>query len=133
MHAIIFPKPQERHRGIMLFICCGVALLPLSIRGADTWTDVSSPLLERLTNSSAKLAWPGGCSGVVVNRLNGEVTIKVVGVGLWSTSDTGKTWQRIDDNTVLGQRRNRLGHHYGPERANPNGQFFSGWFSRLDD
>ncbi len=70
-------------------------ILPfVSAHGA--WTDVSSPLFERLTNSGTKLAWPGGCSGVVVNRLNGQVTIKVVGCGLWRSSDGGKTWQRID-------------------------------------
>jgi photosystem II stability/assembly factor-like uncharacterized protein len=103
MHAISFPKPQEWRRGIRLFILGVAALLPVSTRAADTWTDISSSLLERLTNSGAKLAWPGGCSGVVVNRLNGEVTIKVVGCGLWRTSDTGKTWQRIDDNTISGR------------------------------
>jgi photosystem II stability/assembly factor-like uncharacterized protein len=103
LRAIIFPKPQELHRGIMFFICGLVALLPISIWGAETWTDVSSPLLERLTNSGTKLAWPGGCSGVVSNRRTGEVTIKVVGGGLWRMSDTGKTWRRIDEHTVSGR------------------------------
>ncbi len=77
-------------------------ILPfVSAHGA--WTDVSSPLLERLTNSGTKLAWPGGCSGVVVDRLNGQVTIKVVGCGLWRSSDAGKTWQRIDQDTISGR------------------------------
>jgi photosystem II stability/assembly factor-like uncharacterized protein len=78
-------------------------LLPTSIPAADTWTDISSPLLERLTNSGVKLAWPGGCSGVVANRLNGEVTIKVVGAGFWRSADKGRTWTRIDDNTIAGR------------------------------
>jgi photosystem II stability/assembly factor-like uncharacterized protein len=59
--------------------------------------------LKRLTNDGSKLAWPGGCSGVVVNRLNGEVTIKVVGCGLWRSSDQGKTWERIDQDTISGR------------------------------
>jgi photosystem II stability/assembly factor-like uncharacterized protein len=87
----------------VLAICYVAALLPVSSRAAETWTDVSSSLLERLTNSGVKMAWPGGCSGVVVNRLNGDVTIKVVGCGLWRSSDAGKTWRRIDDNTVSGR------------------------------
>ncbi len=74
-----------------------------SARAAERWTDVSSSLLERLTNNGAKPAWPGGCSGVVVNRTNGDVTIKLVGLGLWSSSDQGKNWQRIDDNTISGR------------------------------
>ena len=87
----------------MLFLGCVGVLLSASIEAADAWTDISSPLLERLTNSGAKLAWPGGCSGVVVNRLTGEVTIKVVGAGLWRSSDQGKTWQRVDNNTISGR------------------------------
>jgi photosystem II stability/assembly factor-like uncharacterized protein len=83
-------------------------LLRTGVQAADagarpTWTDISSPLLERLTNHGAKLAWPGGCSGVVVNRLTGEVTIKVVGAGLWRSADRGQTWQRIDNATISGR------------------------------
>jgi hypothetical protein len=40
---------------------------PVWLQAADRWTDISSSLLERLTNNGAA-AWPGGCSGVVVNR-----------------------------------------------------------------
>lgn len=79
------------------------AVLQGLVPAADAWTDISSLLLQRLTNSSAKLAWPGGCSGVVANRLTGEVTIKVVGDGLWCRSGVSGSWQRIDDNTVSGR------------------------------
>jgi len=74
-----------------------------STPAVGAWTDISSPLLERLTNNAPKQAWPGGCSGVVVNRLTSEVTIKVVGSGLWRSSDQGKTWRRIDQETVSGR------------------------------
>jgi hypothetical protein len=59
--------------------------------------------MERLTNNGAKPAWPGGCSGVVVNRTNGDVIIKVVGLGLWRSADQGRNWQRIDDNAISGR------------------------------
>ena len=90
-------------RTVMLFLGCWVGLLAVATQAAESWADISSPLLDRLTNSGVKLAWPGGCSGVVVNRLTGEVTIKVVGCGLWRSSDKGKTWQRIGDNTISGR------------------------------
>src|SRR4030095_3080464 len=70
---------------------------------AERWTDISSSLLTRLTNNCAKAEWPGGCSGVVVNRTNGDVTIKVVGLGLWRSSDRGANWQQIDDKTISGR------------------------------
>jgi hypothetical protein len=77
-------------------ICTGSAV-------AVDWTDISSPLLARLTNGGAKLEWPGGCSGVVVNRTNGEVTIKVVGLGLWRSADRGTNWRRVDEGVISGR------------------------------
>lgn len=77
--------------------------LSIPSRAADQWTDVSSGLLARLTNSGAKIEWPGGCSGVVVNRTTGIVTIKVVGLGLWRSADQGANWVRIDGETISGR------------------------------
>lgn len=88
---------------VLLMFSCMAGLLARSAQGADNWTDISSSLLTRLTNNGAKAAWPGGCSGVVVNRTNGAVTIKVVGLGLWRSSDKGGNWQRLDDNTISGR------------------------------
>ncbi len=88
----------------VLLILGWMAALPArSAHSADHWTDISSPLLARLTNNGAKAEWPGGCSGVVVNRTNGDVTIKVVGQGLWRSSDRGGNWQRLDDSTISGR------------------------------
>src|SRR5262245_60825796 len=80
-----------------------VALRCASVNAADQWVDIAAAMLANITNSGVKLAWPGGCSGVVVNRLNGDVIIKVVGQGLWRSSDQGATWQRIDNDTVSGR------------------------------
>ena len=91
------------HRVAVLALGCTIALLGLSARAADRWTDISSALLERLTNNGAKPAWPGGCSGVAVNRTNGDVTIKVVGLGLWRSSDQGRIWKRIDGDAISGR------------------------------
>jgi len=78
-------------------------LLGGPLPAADEWTDISTPLLDRLEKEGLKTAWPGGCSGVVVNRLSGEVTIKVVGLGLWQSADQGSHWKRIDEETVDGR------------------------------
>ncbi len=94
--------PALRHAA-MPALCGAALLLNTSVRAADKWTDISSSLMERVTNNGAKQAWPGGCSGVVVNRTNGDVTIKVVGLGLWRNSDKGKAWQRIDGDTISGR------------------------------
>jgi hypothetical protein len=93
-----------------LFIGLGV-----SVRAASEWIDVSSVLTTRLTNDGVKLDWPGGCSGVVVNRTNGEVTIKVVGQGLWRSADQGQNWRRIDDKTVSGRDETGWATYADPE------------------
>ena len=77
--------------------------LAQSLVAEDNWIDVTSPLLERLENDGMETDWPGGCSGVVVNRLNGDLTIKVVGLGLWRSSDQGETWTRLDEGTISGR------------------------------
>src|SRR5271165_3091434 len=63
---------QTLRRKVGLVSCTAAVLLTAPAQAAEGWTDVASSLLERLTNSGAKLAYPGGCSGVVANRLNGE-------------------------------------------------------------
>src|SRR5437667_9651799 len=88
-------------RCFTLAVC--VIALGFSAHAAEHWTDISSPLVERLTNNGAKPPWPGGCSGVVVNRTNGDVTIKIVGLGLWRSSDQGKNWQRTDSEAISGR------------------------------
>ena len=103
MHSISSPQLQKLRPPPLLAICFAVVLLGVPASAAERWTDISSPLLARLTNSGAKADWPGGCSGVVVNRINGDVTIKVVGLGLWRSPDQGVNWQRIDDNTISGR------------------------------
>ena len=80
-----------------------MVLASVFVSAADPWTDISSATVANLTNSGVKLPWPGGCSGVVANRLNGDVVIKVVGQGLWRSSDQGATWKRIDNDTVSGR------------------------------
>jgi photosystem II stability/assembly factor-like uncharacterized protein len=95
--------PRSSWRGILQAFCFLAVLLTASVHAADTWTDISSALLAGLTNNGAKPVWPGGCSGVMVNRLTGEVIVKVVGYGLWRSSDKGKAWKRIDAQTISGR------------------------------
>ena len=87
----------------LVIVCLAMALFGPHAWAADNWTDISGELIRSLTNNGAKPAWPGGCSGVVVDRLNGDVTIKVVGLGLWRSSDKGAHWHRVDNDTISGR------------------------------
>lgn len=94
------PMKCRRWRGLGAWVALASGL------AADTggvWTDISSSLLQRLTNHSTQLAWPGGCSGVTVHRINSTVTIKLVGLGLWQSVDRGANWRRIDGGVISGR------------------------------
>jgi photosystem II stability/assembly factor-like uncharacterized protein len=65
----------------------------------DTWVDISSSQIDQLSRQP----WPGGCAGVVVNRLTGDVSVNIVGHGLWKSSDRGQTWTRLDGGVVGGR------------------------------
>jgi photosystem II stability/assembly factor-like uncharacterized protein len=97
------PRTARTSRRHALLVLGGVAVLFATSAQAAGWMDISGALLERLTNSGAKPAWPGGCSGVVANRETGAIIIKVVGCGLWRSSDQGVTWERIDEDHVSGR------------------------------
>ena len=103
--AVNYPtlKAAALHAAVWLILYWTAAAFVVPARAAEDWIDISSTLTTRLTNSGAKTAWPGGCSGVVVNRTNGDVTIKVVGLGLWRSSDQGANWERIDGETISGR------------------------------
>jgi photosystem II stability/assembly factor-like uncharacterized protein len=94
---------KVRRFAVALVLGCLALRLSSTAQAAEDWKDITSPLLARLTNNGAKAEWPGGCSGVVVNRTNGDVTIKVVGFGLWRSSDQGEHWNRIDGNVISGR------------------------------
>jgi photosystem II stability/assembly factor-like uncharacterized protein len=97
------PRPAARRSAMRFALLGGALLLAARVQAAETWTDISTPLIEKLKSQGEKLAWPGGCSGIVADRLTGWVVVKVVGGGLWRSADQGATWQRIDGGTVSGR------------------------------
>jgi photosystem II stability/assembly factor-like uncharacterized protein len=102
MKGISFNKLQHA-KWISFLIITGITLLvPASLRAAE-WTPITDSLLKRTTAKDPKPIWPGGCAGVVVNRLTGDVTVKVVGHGFWRSSDQGKTWTRLDKGIISGR------------------------------
>ena len=96
-------RPGVHGAAVILALLGGVLVVAAGASAAETWIDISTPLIEKLKSQGEKLAWPGGCSGVVADRVTGSVVVKVVGGGLWRSADRGATWQRIDGGTVSGR------------------------------
>lgn len=92
-------------RFLPAFAAAGLALFSARLQAQEAgWINITGTLQHRLTNGTAvPQAYPGGCSGVLVNRTNGDVTIKVVGSGLWRSTDQGTNWARVDSETISGR------------------------------
>ena len=83
-----------------------VALFAVTI-SAQTWTNISSALIQ---SKGLTMGWYGECTGVCVNRLNGDVVIMINNNnGMWRSTDQGTNWVRIDNNTVGGRCETGVG------------------------
>ena len=71
-----------------------------SLVSAQSWTDITTAFI---TAQNITTDYPGGCSGVGVNRLTGDVYVEIIGNGIWKSSNQGTAWTRIDQNTVSGR------------------------------
>ena len=109
----------------------GLLFLVGSLRGAEPWVSMSDGLLQQALKQGGNPEWPGGCSGVVVDRSSGTVTVKVVGLGLWQSRDEGHHWTRLDGDTVSG--RDETGWATSVDQDNPTRMAsfsldgFAGW------
>ena len=86
-------------KNVLLAILVGLTLWCSRGSADEAWVDISTDQIKKL----GELPWPGGCAGVVVNRLTGDVLVNIVGNGIWKSGDQGKSWQRLDGGVVSGR------------------------------
>jgi hypothetical protein len=80
------------------FFIIGTAGL-IAVINAQTWIDISTSKVNTLGTQP----WPGGCAGISVNRLNGDVLVNIVGFGIWKSIDKGQTWTDWSKGVVSGR------------------------------
>ena len=54
------PRPAALCSAVILALLGGGLLLAAGAPAAETWIDISTPLIEKLKSQGEKLAWPGG-------------------------------------------------------------------------
>lgn len=89
-------------------IACLLICIAATAHGAETgtdgkWVDISSALVQKLEESGQKTAWPGATAGVAVDPVSGDAYLVVAGQGIWKSTDTGKTFARVDGGRVGGR------------------------------
>ena len=81
----------------------GDACLGAEGESEANWVDISSPIVQKLTDAGQKTAWPGQTAGVAVDPASGDVYMIVTGQGVWKSTDTGKSFARVDGGKVGGR------------------------------
>jgi hypothetical protein len=102
--------------GAILTIVC-ISVLGLSAQTV-TWTDVSTALVNQLkTQSRNQTSGFPGASGVAVNRLNGDLYVKITEQGIWKSTNKGQTYVEVSQGTVTG--RDEAGAAFTMDQDNP--------------
>ena len=70
---------------------------------SQMWTDISTAWIASQGMDQGTVVYNPNCGGVVINRLTGDAAVNFTLHGLWKTSDQGKTFVRIDQNTLSGR------------------------------
>jgi photosystem II stability/assembly factor-like uncharacterized protein len=101
-------KPVQTARpsqGTILAILFSIALsFAATARGEKgQWTPISDDVISQLEKSGKKVGYPGLTAGVAVDPASGDVYMVVCDQGLWKSTDAGKTFTRIDHNTIGGR------------------------------
>jgi hypothetical protein len=105
IHTVLFLTFQALRRAVVLLTCCVIAP-GFSAYGADRWTDISSPLLERsnglIVSKDLGVSWQA--QGVAVNIWQGpfigrdEKEMLVIGKdGAFVTRNAGEAWKHVAD------------------------------------
>jgi len=82
-----------------------VALLAgaIQLAGAADWVNISDPLVAAVTNGGTPIPWPGNTAGVAVDRTRGMLYVDVCNVGLWQSSDHGRTFSPVAPGQISGR------------------------------
>jgi photosystem II stability/assembly factor-like uncharacterized protein len=99
---------MRHNRNEVIAIACVIFCAPHSGRGAEPtadarWTDISTAIVQKLTEAGQKTDWPGETAGVTVDPSSGDVYMIVAGLGVWKSTDVGQTFVRVDGGKVGGR------------------------------
>lgn len=67
------------------------------------WVAISDPVIAQLKADGKKIGYPGLTAGVTVDPSSGDVYMVVCDLGLWKSTDAGKTFARVDGGKIGGR------------------------------
>jgi len=67
------------------------------------WVAISEFVTTQLVREGKKIGYPGLTAGVAVDRTTGDLFMVVCDLGVWKSSDQGKTFARVDGEAIGGR------------------------------
>lgn len=89
--------------GLMCLALLSVTGYSIADEPEPQWIDISTSLVQSLTDAGQKTDWPGQSAGVAVDPASGDVYMIVAGLGIYKSSDLGKSFARVDGGKVGGR------------------------------
>jgi photosystem II stability/assembly factor-like uncharacterized protein len=70
---------------------------------AGKWVPISEGVTTELQNAGKKIGYPGLTAGVAVDRTTGDLFMVICDLGVWKSSDQGKTFARVSGDAIGGR------------------------------
>jgi hypothetical protein len=67
------------------------------------WIPISTSTTDELTKSGKKIGYPGLTAGVATDRTNGDIYMVVCDLGIFKSTDQGKSFARADGGAIGGR------------------------------
>ena len=67
------------------------------------WVAISDGITRQLVADGKKIGYPGLTAGVAVDRTTGDLFMVICDLGIWKSSDQGKSFGRVDGDAIGGR------------------------------
>jgi len=71
--------------------------------GLAGWVNISDPVVVAVNSAGTPIPWPGNTGGVAVDRITGALYMDLCNVGLWKSTNHGKSFGRVAEGQISGR------------------------------
>ncbi len=92
-------------RHVVFGLLCTLVSAICAAEDAETgkWIPISEGVTTELQNAGKKIGYPGLTAGVAVDRTNGDLFMVICDLGVWKSSNQGKTFVQASGDAIGGR------------------------------
>ena len=97
-----------------LMIVAAMLIAPFAQSQTGQWVNISDSVTSGLEKAGKKIGYPGLAAGITVDPASGDVYMVICDQGLWKSTDTGKTFARVDGGKIGGRCETGFALNFDP-------------------